>query len=68
MKFIAVSLNDYHQNQMEDATVSCRVKTIAAKTMERAKDHLRTHEPGTSWLLSRCDTVRNIVYGHESID
>ena len=66
MKFIAVSLHDYHNNEWDAATVKCRVLTLKAKTLERAKNHMRVFHPKTSWLLTRCDTVRNMVYAHES--
>ena len=65
MKFIAISLHDYHNNQWKDATVNCRVLTLKARNLEDAKNHMRIHHPKTAWIITRCDTTKNIVYATE---
>ena len=66
MKFMAISLKDYHGNDWKDAVVSCRVVTLKAKTLERAKEHMKSYHPKEAWLLTRCDTTRNIAYAQVS--
>lgn len=62
MRFIAISLRDYHQNKMVDASVNCKTITVGAKSLARAKEIMSTFHPECAWLLARCDTTNNIAY------
>ena len=62
MKFIAVNLRDYHNNKWSEAMVNCRVLTLEAKSMERAKEFLRRYHKDSAWFLARADRTQNIAY------
>ena len=68
MKFFAINLNNYHNNPWTDASVNCEVITLEAKSLKRAKNHMRNYHPQKSFFLTRCDSVQNMVYAHETTE
>ena len=66
MRFIAIKLTTFHTGKWKDATANCMVVSLGARTMEHAKDHMKRWYPKTTWLITRADTTKNMVYGHQS--
>lgn len=50
--FLAINLDQFHENQQKDcAWTQSQIRFISAKTIEEAKDFVKTFYPSVAWVV-----------------